>query len=168
MSNIVQLDDFKDGEFRIAKNSWQEDTLQRYIDKYERKYLIRMFGRELYDAFIANLVGGVPTSQRFIDVFQEFTDQDDCGFYDSQGMKLMIQGFIYFHYTRHTFTRSTTNGTKQTKSENSDTAETVSADLTTRYNNAVESYDSIQHKMCNDSETYPEYEGIKTEEVFPI
>ena len=168
MSNIVQLNDFKDGEFRIPKTSGQEDTLQNYLNKYERHYLVRLFGVELYDLFILNLVAGVPSSQRFEDVFNEFVDQDDCLFCDSQGMKLMLEGFIYFHYVRHTFTRNTTNGVKQTKSENSESLETVSADLTTRYNNAVETYRCIQRRMCNNSDIYPEYNGVIVEEILPI
>ena len=167
MSNIIQLTDFKNGEFRIPKTSWQEETLQDYLDKYERHYLVRLFGVDLYALFIADLLNGEPTSQRFIDVFNEFVDQDDCEFCDSQGMKLMIQGFIYFHYVRHTFTRNTTNGVKQTKSENSISLETVSSDITTRYNNAVESFRCIQRKMCDEVE-YPEYKGVKVEEILPI
>jgi len=168
MSNIIQLNDFKSGEFRIPKTTWQELTLQSYLDKYERKYLIRLFGRELYDLFIANLVGGVPTSQRFIDVFNEFTDQNDCGFCDSEGMKLMIQGFIYFHYVRRTFTRNTTDGVKQTTAENSVNPDTIFAELSTRFNNAVESFACIQKFMCENSEIYPEYDGVIVEEVIPM
>lgn len=180
MSNIVQITDFKEGEFRIPKTSHQEETLQKYLDRWERHYLIRLFGRELYDAFIANLVSGVPTSQRFVDVFNEFTDQDcdtyildeiddDCDcFCDSEGMKIMIQGFIYFHYVRHTFTVNTTNGVKQTKSENSESVQTVSADLISRYNGAVQTYRCIQRRMCKNSDVYPEFKGIVVEEIISV
>lgn len=168
MSNIVQLLDFKEGEFRIPKTSWQEDTIQLYLNKYERHYLIRLFGFDLYTLFIDNLLLGVPTAQRFIDVFDSFVDQDDCDFCDSQGMKEMIEGFIYFHYVRHTFTRNTTNGVKQTASENAISLETVSADLTTRYNNSVQTFRCIQERMCRKSSIYPEFKGVKVEEILPI
>jgi hypothetical protein len=168
MSNIVQTTDFKTGEFRIPKTTFQTETVQKFIDKYERKYLIRLFGRELYDLFIANLVAGVPTSARFLAVFNEFTDENDCGICDSDGMKEMISGFIYFHYVRRTFTRNTTNGVKQTVSENSDSLETVSADLTTRFNDSVNMYECIQKKMCDDPATYPEFNGVLTERILPI
>ena len=56
---------------------------------------------------------------------------------------------------------------KQTKSENSISLETVSSDITTRYNNAVETFRCIQRKMCDEIE-YPEYKGVKVEEILPI
>lgn len=165
MSDVIQISDFQKGEYRIPTTSFQEDSLQEYIDKYERHYLIRLFGRELYDLFIADLVSGVPQTQRFVDVFNETTFQDDCDFCDSYGIKEMLKGFIYFHYVRHTFTRNTTNGVKQTKSENSDSLQNVSSDLVSRHNGSVRILKCIQRIMCDDATLYPEYKGIIVEPI---
>lgn len=166
--SILQPTDFDNGRFKIPTNSFQELDLLEYINRYELQYLPLLFGVELYELFIANLVAGVPTSQRFEDVFNAFLLQNDCDYCNSEGMKEMMKAFIYFHYTRDTFTRNTTNGVKQTFSENSVSLDTVSADLTTRYNEGVKTFDCIQRKMCEESETYPEYEGLNLESVLFI
>ena len=166
--SILQITDFDNGRFKIPTNSFQDLDLEDYINKYERYYLPLLFGVELYELFEANLVAGVPTSQRFLDVFNSFLLQSECDYCNSEGMKEMMKGFVYFHYTRDTFTRNTTNGVKQTISENSVSLDTVSADLTTRYNESVNTFSCIQRKMCLDSETYPEYEGLELENVLLI
>ena len=166
--SILQITDFDNGRFKIPTNSFQEMDLEDYINKYELKYLPLLFGVELYELFEADLVAGVPQTPRFEDVFNAFLLQTDCDYCNSEGMKEMMKGFVYFHYTRDTFTRNTTNGVKQTFSENSVSLDTVSADLTTRYNEGVNTFQCIQRKMCDESETYPEYKGLNLENVLFI
>ncbi len=162
MANIVKESDFDAGRFKMPTNTFQEADLQSYIDKYHRHYLIRLFGIVLYDLFIADLdVNGVPQTQRFTDVYVAFTTQTNGEFCDSEGMVEMIKAFIYFHYQRDMVVKATTVGPKRTKSENSVNLDNVSSDLTTRYNEGVNSFDCIQKKMKDDSTTYPEYDGVE-------
>lgn len=168
MSNIIQITDFESGRYKIATNTFQTNDLQSFIDKYERHYLLRMFGVALYSLFIADLAGGVPQDPRFTAVFEPFEMQNACYFCDSQGMKEAIKALIYFHFERDRVTRSTPNGPKQSKGENSNNLDNVASDLVTRYNEGVDSFECIQYKMYDDADTYPEYEGIKVDKILFI
>jgi hypothetical protein len=70
MARFIQVSDFHNGEFLL---STQSDTteLQAIIDRLEVEVLQDLMGREMYDAFIADLDTNVfpqaPQEQRFID-----------------------------------------------------------------------------------------------------
>ena len=69
--SIVVNTDFK-GEYNVSKNCY--DLIDFYIEKYEKKYLTKLLGAELYALFIADLTvtdPQVPQTQRFIDIFDE-------------------------------------------------------------------------------------------------
>ena len=165
--SILQVTDFTDGRYRIPTNpkSSQDDTLQIHIDYVENYYLNRLFGVELYDLFVIDLaapVAGDPTDPRFIKVFEPFDEQDTNDFiYSSEGIKEMLKGFTYFYYLRDLNSKVATSGTIQTKSANSENISALWANVTSRYNEAVDTYRSIQWLMFDfDSATYPEYNGI--------
>jgi len=118
---------------------------------------------ELYELFIADLAGtpGVPTSARFLQIFNAFNDQTDDFITQSEGMKVMLQGLVYYLYTRDRVSRITTDGLKVTTGENSDNVSGIGHDLNSRYNEAIANYKVIQHYMCYvDPATYPEFEGV--------
>ena len=71
--SIVVNTDFK-GEYNVSKNCY--DQLDTYIEKYEKKYLTKLLGAELYALFIADLTvtdPQVPQTQRFLDIFNDFS-----------------------------------------------------------------------------------------------
>lgn len=169
MPNIVQITDFKVGRFKIPTKTYSDNDLQSYIDRYHRHYLIRLLGIELYDLFIADLDPlGVPQDPNYLAFYNPFTIQENGCFCDSEGMKEMIKALIYFHYVRDKNTVLTTIGPKQKRGENSQTLDIVSHDITTRYNEGINTYDCIQKKLHDDPTTYPEYDGVVTEKILFI
>lgn len=157
---VIKIVDFDDGRFQIPTNTFQDDSFQDYIDKYERHYLIRLLGVSLYNSFISDLDGqGVPQNPDYTYFFDSFVDETNGENCESQGIKEMLKGFIYFHYYRDTIVRLTTTGPKRDKGENSENLDKVALDYVTRYNEGVESFDCIQRFICSDSTTYPTYNG---------
>ena len=160
---ILQISDFNTGRFRIPTNTFQEDDLDAFIVRVEAEYLPPMFGVELYDLFIADLAGTpqVPVSARFLQIFNPFNDQTDEIFTQSEGIITMLKGFVYYLYIRDRVSRVTTDGLKVTTGENSDNVTAIGHDITSRFNEGVETYKVIQNFMLNvDPDTYPEFEGV--------
>ena len=96
---ILQVSDFASGRYKIPVKTNQDAGLTEKIDFVENTYLPRLFGVELYDLFIADLSVGtpqVPSDPRFLQVFDPFKDQTDDCLTQSEGMKVMLQGFVYY------------------------------------------------------------------------
>ncbi len=163
--SILKTTDFDSGRYKLSINPNQETDLQIHIDYVENYYLKRMFGIELYDLFILDLLApvvGEPTDPRFIKVFNAFDYQDDndC-IYSSEGIKEMLKGLTYFYYLRDLNNKVATTGTIETVSANSENVSALWANVTSRYNEAVETYRVIGCYMFDfDSVTYPEYKGV--------
>ena len=162
---ILTTDDFQNGRFIIPTNQETVIDLTMYIERIENQYLPQLFGKELYDLFIADLalpVAGEPTAPRFVKVFEPFVEQpDDCRLYESTGIKDMLKGLVYYHYVKDDTSRVTNIGIKLTDGENSQNVTAVHHDILNRYNEAICTYRSIQWWMDQeDPDTYPEYAGI--------
>lgn len=164
MSSIIQISDFSAGRNRVPANSYQTAGVQQYLDEVEREYLLKLLGQELYTLFLADLdVNGVPQTARFQAIYNEFYKEFYCEFFDSKGMKDMLVGLAFFYVSRDRFNRLTTVGVSRVEGSNSDNVKKQGFDLYTRYNNAGETFESIRMLICDDSETYPEYNGRKFE-----
>jgi len=164
---ILTIDDFENGRYSIPVNPTQETDLMDKIVFVENKYLPRLFGVELYDLFIADLVlpvEGEPTAPRFVKVFNAFNYQQEghCEkLVRSEGIKEMLKGFVYYLYTRDVVSRITTVGIKKTKSENSENITAIKHDITGRFNDSVRTFKAIQFYICdNDEFDYPEFKGV--------
>ncbi len=158
--SILNDEDFEKGRYRIPLDPEQENDLNDTIQTVEDEILPQLFGVELYNLFIADLVAGVPQSARFVTIFEPFNDQTNGCITQSQGMKVMLKGYTYYDYVRDTNGAVTTNGTKNTISENSTDMNGIQYDLTSRYNDGVRNYKAIQTYMASiDPDTYPEYDG---------
>lgn len=159
---ILQISDFDNGSTAIPTNPNQEQDLTLMIDFVEGYYLPRMFGVELNDLFLADLVAGVPVSPRFVAVFDPFTEQPNSNIISSEGIKAMLKELVYLHYGREQQTRLTTVGAKATNSENSENRSSIGHDFMQRYNQAIDNLKSIQHYMeVIDPDNYPEYKGVR-------
>ena len=68
---ILKSTDFAD-EYKISTDNFS--GIDAYIIQYERHYLLRLLGSDLFDLFIADLSGdpSVPGSARFLDIFNKF------------------------------------------------------------------------------------------------
>jgi|TARA_R110000796_G_scaffold111023_2_gene222555 hypothetical protein len=165
MGMILNISDFEAGRTRIALNPIQEVGLGEYINTVENEYLPKLFGKELYDLFVADWNSvpiGVPTAARFVVVYEKFVFQNESVMLQSEGMKEMLKDFVYYLFLRDVVTRSSTVGLERVIGENSESVSAIQHDVTSRYNEGVDNFHTIQYYMKTyDSATYPEYKGVK-------
>lgn len=167
MARVLSIEDFENGRFEIPVNPDQETSLESYIGRVEDMYLPYLFGVDLYILFKTEIDAnnGVPSSQRFLDVYNPFLIQLDACYADriieSKGLKDVLKSIVYFMWTRDLVTRVTTVGIKQTMGENSENMSAIKNDVDIRYNEGIRSFKAIQYYMDEYKEDdYPEYKGV--------
>ena len=154
MSDIIQSTDFLSGPYSIPQDECS--NIQPWIDKYEKQYLIELLGCELYDLFIADLVDGVPQTQRFIDIYNEFCIDDDSCVRRSEGMKEMVKQLVYFYIMRDLPVRKTQTGVYFNNNEVSNGPTYSNFNLIEGFNDGVRNYHEIQWYIDDNLSTYPE------------
>jgi hypothetical protein len=156
MANILIPDDFGSGEYKVPQNCF--DSIQDYLDKYEKQYLTKALGADLYDLFIADLVSGVPVTPIYLSLFDPFhIDEDGCvRFYD--GMKEMLKQFCYYHIIRDLGVKKGIGGVGKYNSEVSDTGY-KGFNISEAYNEGVDNVGALQWYICDNDASYPEYNG---------
>jgi hypothetical protein len=134
------------GKYELHTGIYDQQKLQDYINKYEKRYLIELFGATLFDDFIADLdVNNAPESPNFIQIFDEF--HQNVNLYHlliSEGILEMLKGFIYFEYSKDQMNQQTPFGNVAQLSENSKKVTTLNSMIFTRYNEAVKTYNAIR------------------------
>lgn len=159
--SVISTSDFSKDPYRLAINPSQSAELQEYIDNAQKEYLVQLFGVELYDLFIADLVSDVPTTARFIKIFEPFIDQTNDVLTMSDGIKDMLKGFAYYTFLRDHVTRVDTTGISKILGENSQPVSAIYHNITRRYNSSVETFRVIQNYMLVvDPDNYPEFNGV--------
>lgn len=163
--SFTQTTDYK-GFYQITQNSHSVAELQTYIDDLEPERLRDLLGCTLFDLFTADLVGGVPQAQRFKDIFDPFCDDDGntTGLQQrSQGIPVMLKGFVYYDYVKDSDFSNVITGNIKNEFSNSVTSSSVEYGLRQRYNRAILSYEAIQWFIWDNLTDYPEYNGIAKE-----
>lgn len=155
--SIVLNSDFV-GKYELTLTQYNTALIDSYIAKYEKEYLIKLLGKSLYDLFIADLVSGVPQTTIYEAIFEPLYIDLFCGFSESNGIKEMLIGFIYYHYTLDTQQQQTSVGVTAPKSENSEGVNLNSISIS-RYNDNVQSYKTIQRYIQQNSSDYPTFNG---------
>ena len=159
--SIVQSSDFT-GEYKISTDKFS--NLTAYIDKFEKFYLVRLLGADLYDLFIADLTVStpqVPQTSPYTEIYAPFHTDDNGCLRISEGMVKMLVQFIYFHYLRDNLNKKTTSGVVQNMNENSTEKGYTGFNLVQSYNEGVENYQEIEWYICdNETDDYPTYNGV--------
>ena len=156
MANILQPSDFSNGEYKVPQNCF--DSIQSYLDKYEKHYLIKLLGADLYDLFIADLVAGVPTSAIYLDIFNEFrVDRTGC-VRISEGIKEMLIQFCYFHIIRDLGEKKGIGGVGKYVTEVSE-SRYDGFNIIEALNEGIDNAKAIQWYICDNSTDYPTYNG---------
>lgn len=124
MAYFIQPSDFDAGVFRLAQDQYTEDDLQTYIDKYEKHYLRRILGDQLYTNLIADLnttpFPNVPLSAKYLALVNGSTYTNDAGkFVIYEGLIEAVKYFIWVEFVRRSNYINTIAGTVQNLSENS-------------------------------------------------
>ena len=156
MGILIKNTDFV-GIYRISQNCFSD--LDLYIEANEKEYIEDLLGSELASEFINNLSSMQPTSQKFIEIYDPFSEDDGICINRSEGMKKMLIGMIYFDYVRDVNFKVTTGGIKKNAVETSNDVGTNEHDLWRRYNRAIKTYNAIQGYICERMATYPNYNG---------
>ena len=141
---IITISDFT-GKYQLSTGMYDAVKLQDYIDKYEKRYLIELFGANLYTEFESDLVANVPQSPNFLKVFNPFYENLTYRqLIISEGIKEMLKGFIYFEYSKDLINQMTPYGNVRPISENSEPVSTLYSMIYARYNEAIKTYKAIQ------------------------
>lgn len=148
MGIIINSTDFT-GKHRVSKDLYAE--LDKYIIRYERRYLIDMVGLQVANLFIGDLVLKVPQAPIYLAIYNEIYMQEmSCGCSSnrtemySAGIKDMLIGFIYFEYMRDLKYRPTSTGIVVNQNEVSREVANPDAIMYSRYNDSVEAYNVIR------------------------
>lgn len=152
---ILSIQDFT-GKYQVSTGMYDQAKLQDYINRYEPRYLKELFGITLYNEFQSDLLNNVPQSPNFLVLFNPLSEDVGYNFYyfngtyeginqiDSEGIKEMLKGFIYFEYVKDLSNQITPIGLVKPDNENSTVANTLFSMMYTRYNEAIRSYNSIR------------------------
>ena len=154
MSNIIQIADFAGTQYSLPEQKYI--SYQNYLDKYEKQFLTNLLGAELYGLFIADLVSGVPQTQRFIDIYNAFSiDDNNCVRY-SEGLKVATLQFVYFYAVRDLSVKKTNTGVVFNNNEVSEGPVYSGYNIVEAYNKAIKNAKEIQWYICDNDEVYPE------------
>ena len=145
---IVNLGDFT-GKYELHTGIYDASKLQAYIDKYEPYYLRELFGVTLYNEFMSDLIlvnnQYVPQSPNFLLLFNELhADVNVFRQINSDGIKEMLIGFIYFEYLKDSMNMMTPFGNTIARSELSKQTTTLTTLMYNRYNTAIKSFMAIR------------------------
>lgn len=135
------------GKFELHKGMYSQPNLIDYIDRYERKYLIDLFGAKLFDEFIADLdpVTMEPLSPSFQFLFNPF--QSDVTLHHtliSDGIRDMLKGFVYFEYQKDLINQPSSIGNVIPQNENSRVVSTLYSTMYGRYNDSIKTFNAIR------------------------
>ena len=142
---FLTVQDFT-GKYQLSTGMYDVTKLQDYITKYEKRYLIELFGAKLYDEFISDLnIQNVPKSPNFLKIYNPF--YENITFRQliiSEGILEMLKGFVYFEYSKDLINQMTPYGNVRPISENSEPVSTLYSMIYARYNEAIKTYRAIQ------------------------
>ncbi len=158
---ITQQTDYITGKYTLAFDKLNLKDFNAYRDDTEQSKLDNLLGCDLAELFINDLDNsGVPQDPRFTVIFNKLC-VEYCGKqYISQGIKKMLQGFVWHEVSRYKEAASQQVGTKILISENAENAGFLSSRGLHLYNLSINDYLTIQYYICQNIETYPEYNGV--------
>lgn len=154
--------DFGKGRFELHSGKYSQDEINAYIDTYERKYLVQLFGAELFGLFVADLANAMPQSPEYVKIFEPFEYDDFCGdLVISDGIIEMLKGFIYWNYLKDKMNQVTTAGVVKPQGENSTPGDAMNSLYANRYNNSCKTFDAIQKYIMQNCGSYDTFNGRK-------
>lgn len=164
MGLIITVSDFLSsaGKLAIAQDNVAATKITSYILRYEEQYLIDLLGVELFNLFKADIASppNPPASPIYAALYDPIRQDDGTCIRISRGMKDMVMGFLWWEYMRDAKFRQALTGMFVDKSENSREAPFDEYNIYGRYNESIESYQTIQWYIKKDTaNAYPTYNG---------
>lgn len=159
MGLLITTQDFT-GKYKIAQNSFSE--LDAYINRYEAKYLIDLLGAELYKLFKNDINSGTkqPNTPIYKTIYDPILEDVNGCIINSDGLKNMILGFVYFEYLRDEKFKSTVSGKVVNSSEISRESTFDESNVYSRYNESIATYNTIRYYISLHLEDYPLFNGV--------
>lgn len=163
------------GKFLLAKNSFTNYTDS--IAKYEEKYLRDMLGNALFELFKADVDGTTkkPVTAKYLNLYNAIHQDIDQSRQqwpfsnmqlNSEGMKIMILGFVYWEIMRDQPIANTTSGNVSASNEVANKVTYDDSNTDNRYNDSINSYNSIQYYIyILNKSVYPEFNGVLKRKV---
>lgn len=149
------------GRFQVTQNQKKASNVEEYIDSIEKSFIIKLLGATLGNEFWDDLDSeGAPVEQRFLNIFEPFDIDTDCGIQSSKGIIEILLALTYAQYTRDADIFNTDVGNQTTAGENS-TRVDPSAKIVKAYNDAIDSVKAIQWYICENEQNYEGYNGQK-------
>jgi len=175
---ILNIETDFTGTAQLQFDTQTEAKFDVIRDERESTYIYQLLGAELGALFIADLdANGVPVTVRFLDIYNAFAE--DIGtttFYnwpgidtiaESKGIKYFLKNIIWFYFARNNQMLVSAGGNKSASSQNS-TPNNDSFALARMYNKSIDTGHAIQWYICDNSATYPEYNGQFLEYIIPM
>lgn len=145
-------------KYETTQNEFDTAKLTNYISRYETITLIELFGKELYDLYVAGLVATDPIYEFLRDAFT--VQLEDGIILDSRGVDDIILGVVYFYYHRDNYTQQSINGGIKNTGENSENVSVFVSNIQSRWDETIVSYQAIQGYICENIDVYPTYLGL--------
>jgi hypothetical protein len=164
---ILNILDFT-GTAQLQIDTQTETKFDVIRDERENSYIYELLGAELGGLFIADLdINGVPVTARFLDIYNAFAEDITTGVYpdwcngavvESKGIKYFLLNIVWFYFARNNQMLVTAGGNMSAASQNS-TPNNDSFALVRMYNKSIDTGKAIQWSICENSATYPEFNG---------
>ena len=162
MGVIIASSDFSS---IIATDVYTVEEIDGAIDTYELQLIYELLGVELAKLFLDDLSGGVPTTQRFTDIFESWFKTINNEVVQSIGMKQMLVWWVFFFYVREQWQDNSIQGNVENDGSINRDSRMSYATLQKNYNTAIKTYKSIQAFIEDNLTTYPEYKGMCKEYI---
>lgn len=158
---ILQVSDFDSGKFELHSGMYTQNNILEYINKYEKRYIIDLLGATLGNAFITEVQAnfGVPITPEFVDIFNPIEVDYSLEIIQSDGIKEMLKGFIYYEYLKDQVSQITAVGMVTPKGENSEKVNSLFIQMYNRYNDACRSYKGVQKFIWTKRGDYSDFNG---------
>ena len=160
MGILISASDFT-GENKIATDVFTDAELDTFITIYEAKLLYELLGIELYDLFIADLVAGVPQTPKYVTIYDAFVKEIDDEMITSDGMKVMLVKWVFFHYVRTQPQTNTIQGNTEAMGTINQPSAMSYTSLCIDYNKMISTFKAIQSyiESVKDAD-YPTFKGV--------
>jgi hypothetical protein len=153
--------DFGKGRFELHSGKYTQDEINAYIDTFERQYLVKLLGADLYNLFKTDCANGTPATEIYVKLFEPFEYDLHCGYETiiSDGIIEMLKGLIYWQYLKDKMNQVTTAGVVKPQGENSIPGDAMNSLYSNRYNQSVKTYEAIQRYILDNCSEYPTFNG---------
>jgi len=160
MGILITAADFT-GENKIATDVYTSAELDAFITLYEAKLLYQLLGIELYDLFVADLVNKVPQTAKYLTIYNAFVKEINDEMVTSDGMKVMLVKWVFFHYVRTQPQTNTIQGNTEAMGTINQPSAMSFTTLVIDYNKMIDTFKAIQTyiESVKDAD-YPTFKGV--------